>query len=105
MKTFLNIHTPLPEIKEKIEKKKIQFNFEGKINSSESKPIRGGSQQINTKSKDNLKENLKYDDYAERQMNSMLIEELEKKFINPELLLRATNKVYDHIDKKQKNLN
>jgi hypothetical protein len=44
----------------------------------------------------------KFDEYAERQLNSVIKDELDKNFVNPEKLIKASKKVYDTIIDKKK---
>jgi len=45
----------------------------------------------------------KYDEFAERTLNGLIKDELDKNIINPDKLIKATKKVYDTIiDKKLK---
>ena len=44
---------------------------------------------------------IKYlDEFAERQLNNMINEELEKDFVRPELMIRASNKIIESLDRK-----
>ncbi len=99
----------LPEIKEKSDKRKTFTVNEGKVSSFENKTLRSGSVQFQINSVKNTKDNLskdvlKFNEIAERQMNNLLNGEFEKSFINPDTLIRATNKIYDNnIEKKKHN--
>ncbi len=99
----------LPEIKEKSDKRKTFTVNEGKVSSFENKTLRSGSVQFQINSvknnKDSLsKDVLKFNEMAERQMNNLLNGEFEKSHINPDTLIRATNKIYDNnIEKKKHN--
>lgn len=43
---------------------------------------------------------IRIDDLAEKQFNSLINEEFEKKILNPENLIKGVNKVYDNIEKR-----
>jgi hypothetical protein len=45
----------------------------------------------------------KIDEMNEEKYNSILDEELEKKVVNPSVLLSASNKIYENYEKKSKN--
>ena len=45
---------------------------------------------------------MNYDEFSEKHLNNLINNELEKKIINPENIMRVTKRVYDNIDKKNK---
>ena len=103
LRTYSNMNpTALPEIRVKNETKKSSFT-NNRNQTVENKTNRDHTYINSTKNKDNSKENLKLTEIAERQMSTMINEELEKQFINPEALLRETNRIFENIEKKKNN--
>jgi len=97
----------LPEIgnnfnSAKILNKKNQNLYNNSLNSMSS-TILNSNGNLNTNTNNNSSGNInkiRIDDLAEKQLNSLINEELEKKIINPENLIKNANKVFDNVEKR-----
>lgn len=99
LQSYSSVLYNLPEIKDRGDKSKSIIQTDGRINSQESKPIikiHKASEGIKSR------ETLKYNEFAERQLSNILNEELDKPFVNPSDLMRATNKMYEKNFEKKK---
>jgi hypothetical protein len=96
----MNFH--LPDIsKSSVFKKTTKKSYEEQLNSSGKNTPNINQKSVNF---NNTQNNFSavLDENPEKQLNNMMSSELEKKIVNPDGIMRATKRMYDNIDKKNK---
>jgi len=96
----MNFH--LPDIsKSSVIKKTNRKSYEEQLNSSGKNTPNINQKSVNFNNTQNNFSTV-IDEISEKQLNNMMSSEHEKKIVNPDGLMRATKRMYDNIDKKNK---